>query len=97
MACYAGIAPFEYSSGSSVRERTRVSHVANKKRKSLISMGAISAKQADREMGLYYERKVAECKNGMLVMNAIRNKLIGRVFAAVKRGTSYVTIMKYAS
>ena len=97
MACYAGIAPFEYSSGSSIKGRTKVSHLANKKLKSLISMGAISAKQADREMGLYYERKVAEGKNGMLVMNAIRNKLIARVFAAVKRGTPYVPIMKYAS
>jgi len=33
----------------------------------------------------------------MLVMNAIRNKLIGRVFATVKRGTPYVPIMQYAS
>ena len=30
-ACYCGIAPFEHSSGSSVRGRTRVSHMANKK------------------------------------------------------------------
>jgi transposase len=43
-------------------------------------------------MGLYYERKVAEGKNGMLVMNAFRNKLIGRVFAAVKRGTPHMAL-----
>ena len=30
-ACYSGIAPFEYSSGSSIKGRSRVSHLANKK------------------------------------------------------------------
>lgn len=97
MACYAGIAPFEYSSGSSIKGRTRVSHLANKKLKALFSMGALSARMADRELELYYQRKVAEGKNAMLVMNAIRNKLIARVFATVKRGTPYVPIMKYAT
>ena len=33
LACYCGIAPFEYSSGSSIRGRTRVSPLANKKMK----------------------------------------------------------------
>jgi transposase len=97
LACYAGIAPFEYSSGSSIKGRTRVSHLANKKLKSLFNMGALSARLADRELELYYQRKVAEGKNGMLVMNAIRNKLIGRIFATVKRGTPYVPIMRYAA
>jgi len=96
MACYAGIAPFEYTSGSSIRGRSKVSHVANKQLKSLFSMGALNAKRVDKELGLYYQRKVAEGKNPMLVMNAIRNKVIGRVFATVKRGTPYVPIMKYA-
>jgi transposase len=30
-ACYAGVAPFEYNSGSSVRGRTKVNHMAEKK------------------------------------------------------------------
>jgi len=97
MACYAGIAPFEYSSGSSIKGRTRVSHLANKKLKALFSMGALSARLADRELELYYQRKVAEGKNAMLVMNAIRNKLIARIFATVKRGTPYVPMMRYAT
>eukprot|EP01137_Pigoraptor_chileana_P025071 Opistho-2@93999 len=37
-ACYAGVAPFEYSSGSSVRGRTKVSNMADKKMKSLLQM-----------------------------------------------------------
>ena len=97
MACYAGVAPFEYSSGSSIRGRTRVSHLANKKLKSLFSLGALNAKRVDKELGLYYKRKVGEGKNAMSVMNAIRNKLIGRVFATVKRGTPYVPLMQHAA
>ena len=97
MACYAGIAPFEYSSGSSIRGRTRVSHLANKKLKSLFSLSALNAKRIDNELGLYYKRKVGEGKNVMSVMNAIRNKLIGRVFATVNRGTPYVPLMQHAA
>lgn len=97
LACYAGVAPFEYSSGSSIRGRTKVSHFANKKLKALLNMGALTAKKVDKELGLYYERKTKEGKNGMLVMNAIRNKLIARVFATVKRGTPYVALMQFAA
>jgi transposase len=97
LACYAGVAPFEYSSGSSIRGRTKVSHLANKKLKALLNMGALTAKKVDREMGLYYQRKVEEGKNGMLVMNAIRNKLLNRIFATVKRGTPFVPLMQFAA
>ena len=97
LACFAGIAPFEYSSGSSIRGKTKVSHFANKKLKALLNMGALNAKRTDKEIGLYYQRKVAEGKNGMLVMNAIRNKLIARIFATVKRGTPYVPQMQFAA
>jgi transposase len=96
-ACYSGIAPFEFTSGSSIRGRTKVNHMANKKLKSLISMAALSAKKYDRQLGEYYNRKVGEGKNPMLVMNAIRCKMISRVFATVKRGTPYVDTCKFAA
>lgn len=44
-ACYAGIAPFEYASGSSVKGRTRVHPCANKQLKSLLNMAAMNAIQ----------------------------------------------------
>lgn len=97
LACYGGVAPFEYSSGSSIRGRTKVSHLADKKLKSLLNMCALNAKAYDHEMKLYYERKVAEGKSKMLVLNNIRNKILGRVFAVVNRGTPYVNIQKFAA
>lgn len=96
LACYAGIAPFEYSSGSSIKGKTRVSHLANKKVKSLLSMGALSAMKYDPEIKQYYQRKTKEGKNPMSVINAIRNKLVGRIFATINRGTPFVVLKQYA-
>jgi transposase len=94
-ACYSGVAPFEHTSGTSIKGKTKISPLANKKMKSLLSMGTMAALQSDPELKNYYQRKVAEGKHKMSVQNSIRNKLIGRVFAAVKRGTPYVSTMNF--
>lgn len=96
-ASYSGIAPFPFQSGSSLKGRTKVSHLANKHVKSILNMCAVSALQHSPEMKLYYHRKVAQGKNKMTVINAIRNKLIARMFAVVKRQTPYVETMKFAA
>lgn len=89
MACHAGVAPFEYRSGSSVRGRPGVSQHARKRLKSLFHLGAMSAIQVKGELQDYYQRKVKEGKNKMLILNAVRNKLIHRIYAVVKRGEKY--------
>lgn len=89
LACHAGVAPFEHSSGSSVRGKTRVNHHARKSLKTLLHLAAMSALQVKGELQNYYQRKVAEGKNKMLVINSLRNKLIHRVYAVVKRGEKY--------
>jgi len=91
-ASYCGIAPFEHRSGTSLRGRTKVSPFANKNIKALLNMAALSAIQNDRELGKYYQQRVADGKNKMATLNIIRNKLVGRVFAVVKRGTPFVTV-----
>jgi transposase len=97
LACYAGVAPFEYSSGSSIKGKTKVSHFADKKMKALLNMAALSAKKADKELSKYYLRKTAEGKNPMLVLNAIRCKIISRVFAVITRQTPFVNTQKFAA
>lgn len=88
-ACYSGVAPFEYSSGSSLRGKPRVSHKANKTMKSLLHMAALVAINYNTDLKAYYQRKVEQKKNKMLVINAVRNKLIWRIFACVKNNRSY--------
>jgi len=88
-ACYAGVVPFEHSSGTSIRRRSRVSHMANKSIKTLLTLGARSAVNKEGELRNYYLRKVEEGKNERSVINAVRNKLIARIFAVVKRDEPY--------
>lgn len=89
LACYAGVAPFPNESGTIIKKH-RVSHLANKKLKSLLHMAAMSCIRAKGEIKEYYIRKVKEGKNKMLVLNNIRNKLIQRMFAVINRKTEYV-------
>ncbi|MCH7513616.1 MAG: IS110 family transposase [Bacteroidetes bacterium] len=96
-ACYAGIAPFEKQSGTSLKTKSRVSHYANKKIKSLLNLSASSAVQADPELKAYYQRRVEDGKSRMSTLNIVRNKIVHRIFAVVKRGTPYVTLYQHAA
>ena len=93
-ACYCGVAPFPNRSGTK-RGSTRVSHIANKKMKSLFSNCTMSAIKFDPEIAKYYKRKKAEGKKAGVVLNAVKNKLIQRVFSVIKRQTPYVKLMTY--
>lgn len=88
-ACYAGVAPFEHSSGKSLKGRPRVSHKANKTMKSLLHMSALVAICYNDDLKAYYQRKLEENKNKMSVINAVRNKLIWRVFACIRNNKIY--------
>jgi transposase len=88
-ACYSGIAPFTNESGK-FKGKGRVSHMANKKAKTLLHMAALVAIQHNPELKLYYQRKTnQEKKNKMSVINAVRNKLVARVFACVNQNRKY--------
>jgi transposase len=88
--CHAGVAPFTYESGSSVRSRSRVSHRADKSIQSLLHRTALSvATRRKGELSDYYLRKVAEGKNTMPVINAVRAKLVLRMFAVIKNDAFY--------
>lgn len=94
-ACYCGVAPFPNRSGKRAGS-TRISHIANKRMKSLFSNCIMTAIAYDPEISIYYQRKKQEGKRAGIVMNAVKNKLIQRVFSVVKRQTPYVKLMNYA-
>lgn len=87
-ACYSGIAPFTKESGM-FKGKGRVSHMANKKMKTVLHMAALSSITCNSDLKDYYERKVAEGKNKLSVVNAVRNKLIHRVFTCVNENRKY--------
>ena len=89
MACYSGVAPFDFQSGTSVERRPAVSMLADKGIKSILHLAAMSAIRLDNDLRKYYLRKVEEGKNKMSILNAVRNKIIHRVFAVIKNQIPY--------
>ena len=87
--CYAGLAPFKHESGTSIRSRSRISHLANKEAKSLLNLAANCAARYDEELKNYYQRRVLEGKRKMSCLNIIRSKIVARMFAVIKRQTPY--------
>jgi transposase len=97
--CYIGVAPFEYLSGSSLHSKSKVSHKANKSIKSLLHMAALTAATRKKvgDLREYFERKVAEGKNKMAILNAIKGKIVKRMFAVIKGNRPYENNYKYKS
>lgn len=96
-ACYSGVAPFEHTSGTSIKGKTRVSHLADKKMKSLLHMVSLTAIKYDPELKEYYTRKKAEGKHTMLVLNNIKCKIVYRIFAVIQRKSNFVNLHKFAA
>jgi transposase len=88
-AVYVGVVPFEYSSGTSIKGKKRVSPIANKELKQELTQAARSAIQWDPELKEYAQRKM-ENKCYSVVLNNVKFKLILRMFAVVKRKEKYI-------
>jgi len=89
MACYSGVVPFSNQSGTSIKGKNRVSSYADKAIKTTLHLAAMSAIRLNNDLKQYYIRKVADGKNKMSALNAIRNKIVHRIFAVIKNQTPY--------
>lgn len=89
LSCYSGLAPFPYTSGSSVKGRTKVSKMGDKKLKVLLNLSAWNAIRSITAFKDYFDRKVSEGKHKMSVINAVRNKLIALALAVIKRNSPF--------
>jgi transposase len=89
LSCYAGLAPFPYSSGSSVKGRTKISKMGDMKLKVLLNLSAWNAIRAIPALKDYFKRKVSEGKHKLSVINAVRNKLIALTLAVIKRNSPF--------
>lgn len=91
-ACYVGTARFPIQSGTSIRGKTKISAIGNRRLKGVFSIGAVNMIKNDTEYRRYYKRKTKEGKHYMVVINTIRNKLISRMVAVIRRQTPYVAL-----
>lgn len=94
---YIGVVPYDHSSGTSIKGKSRVSHMANKTLKADLSMAAKASVMHDPEMKTYYERRTALGKRHMGIMNEVKFKLVLRMFAVVNKGEVYVKNLQPAA
>jgi transposase len=90
LACYAGVVPFQNESGTIVK-RARVSKMASIALKTVLHMAALAAVRTKSELKSYYIRKIAEGKNKMSILNAVRNKILQRIWAVIERQTPFIS------
>lgn len=88
-SCFCGTAPFEHTSGTSIRSKPRVSHLADKSMKTLLDLSAKCGIVHDPELKEFYRRRLEAGKSKMSTINVVRNKIIYRMFAVIKRGTPF--------
>jgi len=95
---FAGLTPYKYDSGTSVRSKAKISKRSNQTMKALLHMSAVNVvyKMRGGEYKEYFERKTKEGKHVMCVLNVIRAKLVHRMFSVIKRETEYTKQYKPA-
>lgn len=86
---YAGLSPREYTSGTSIRGRSKICKQGGKTLRNILYMCSMSAVKSNRACKELYERLVAKGKNKKLALIAVSNKLLKQVFAVVHNQTLF--------
>ena len=88
---FAGLTPYKYDSGTSVRSRAKISKRSNQTMKALLHLAAVNAayRMKGGEYTEYFERKTKEGKHIMCVLNVIRAKLVHRMVSVIRRDIEY--------
>ena len=88
---FAGLTPYKYDSGTSVRSKAKISKRANQTMKALLHLAAVNAAthMKDSEYNDYFVRKTKEGKHVMCVLNVVRAKLVHRMFSVIRRDEMY--------
>ncbi|GGG59766.1 IS110 family transposase [Bizionia arctica] len=89
LCSYVGITPTIRESGSSVRGRSKISKVGNRKLRNLLFLCSFSACKQNKACKNIYERIVNKGKSKKLALIAVSNKLLKQSFAIAKSGLPY--------
>ncbi len=86
---YVGLAPIEYSSGTSVRKQSRISKTGHPSVRNHLFLCAFTACEHNPQCKALYQRLIAKGKSKKLALIAVCNKLIKQAFAIAKSGRPY--------
>jgi transposase len=87
---YAGLAPQEQTSGTSLRRKGRLFSTGNKILRCALYMGAVSALRNDSESRDLYGRIVGAGKHKKIGIVAVMNKMLRRIAAVAKRKSPWL-------
>jgi transposase len=86
---FAGLAPTQYSSGSSIQGKPRIYKRGGKNLRDVLYMCSMNAMKTNTACKALYERLRAKGKTGKQALIAVCNKLLKQVFAVVKNNSLY--------
>ena len=86
---FAGLAPTQYSSGSSIQGKPRIYKRGGKNLRDVLYMCSMNAMKTNTACKALYERLRANGKTGKQALVAVMNKLLKQVFAVVKNNSLY--------
>jgi transposase len=87
---YAGLAPHEQTSGTSLRRKASTFSAGNKFLRTALYMGAVSAIRSDHLSRELYLRLTSKGKPKKVAIVAVMGKTMRRIAAVVNRGTPWV-------
>ncbi len=85
----AGLDPREYSSGTSVHKKTRISKAGNRHLRRALYMPALVAVQHDPHLGAFYQHLLDQGKLKMPALVAVMRKLLHAIFGMFKHRLPY--------
>ncbi len=94
-ACYVGIAPGRKESGVSIQGGAHVSRKGFTQAKADLSMAALQGIRHDKGLRTYWLRRKAEGKHSGVVLNAVKFKIVLRMFSVIRRQKPYVEMEEY--
>ena len=86
---FAGLAPTQYSSGTSIQGKPRIYKRGGKNLRDVLYMCSMNAMKTNTACKTLYERLRANGKTGKQALVAVMNKLLKQVFAVVKNNSLY--------
>ncbi len=86
---YAGLDPREYSSGTSVHRRTRISKVGNRHLRSALFLPALAASRHDPHLRAFYQHLLARGKKKKQALTAVARKLLHAIYGMFRSQARY--------
>lgn len=89
LVAYAGLAPAERSSGTSLKRTTHISKIGNSRLRKALYFPAIVAKTYNPTISIFYQRLLAAGKKPMSCVVAAMRKLLQLIFGILKNQMPY--------